>query len=145
MAISKLKLILVIGATGAQGQAVINSLSADRSDGSQSRYTIRALTRDSSSPRAQALAARGVEVVEGESTIARYHELCLERSGWPGSVDDLASISYAFRGVYGAWVNTDGFTIVLAAIHLLEASFLRSKNYSGQLPRRDMPWLTLKA
>ena len=28
-----------------------------------------------------------------------------------GFVEDLATIAAAFRGVYGAWVNTDGFTI----------------------------------
>ena len=28
-----------------------------------------------------------------------------------GSLDDLASIKNALKGVYGAWVNVDGFTV----------------------------------
>lgn len=60
------KLILVIGATGAQGQAVIDSLLAAGSDGSPSQYAIRALTRDTNGQRAQELRQRGVEVVQGE-------------------------------------------------------------------------------
>ncbi|KAI0687720.1 NAD(P)-binding protein [Cytidiella melzeri] len=86
------KLILVIGATGAQGQAVISSLLASGSNGSPSPYAIRAFTRDTTGQRAKDLRARGVEVVQG-------------------TVDDFASVASAFRGVYGAWVNTDGFTI----------------------------------
>ena len=63
------KLILVIGATGAQGRAVIDSLLTPGIDGSPSPYTIRALTRDPSGQRAEGLRARGVEVVEGERPI----------------------------------------------------------------------------
>jgi uncharacterized protein YbjT (DUF2867 family) len=59
------KLILVIGATGAQGLAVIDSLLAPGADGTPSPYSIRALTRDPSSPRAQSLAAKGVECARG--------------------------------------------------------------------------------
>lgn len=28
-----------------------------------------------------------------------------------GSIDDLASVTAAFNGCYGAWINTDGFTL----------------------------------
>ncbi|KAJ3553614.1 hypothetical protein NM688_g3512 [Phlebia brevispora] len=86
------KTILVIGATGAQGIAVIAALLAPSADGSPSPYAIRALTRDPSSSRAQALAAKGVECVQG-------------------AFDDFTSVAKAFDGVYGAWVNTDGFTV----------------------------------
>jgi uncharacterized protein YbjT (DUF2867 family) len=61
------KLILVIGATGGQGQAVVDALLAPASDGAASPYTVRALTRDLRSPQALALAARGVECVQGGS------------------------------------------------------------------------------
>lgn len=64
------KLILVIGATGAQGQAVINALLEPCADGSASPYAIRALTRDVHHQRAQNLAAKGVECVQGEPTRA---------------------------------------------------------------------------
>ena len=60
------KLILVIGATGAQGLAVINSLLASGTDGSPSPYAVRALTRDPNGKRARDLCERGVEVVQGE-------------------------------------------------------------------------------
>ncbi|KAL4264199.1 NmrA-like oxidoreductase [Pleurotus pulmonarius] len=86
------KLILVIGATGAQGIAVIDAVLSAASDGSPSPYSVRALTRDPSSRRAQELAAKGVECVQG-------------------AFDNLQSVAAAFEGVYGAWVNTDGFTV----------------------------------
>lgn len=61
------KLILVLGATGAQGLAVVDALLAPAPDGSPSPYTIRALTRDPSSKRALALKSKGVEIVIGLS------------------------------------------------------------------------------
>ncbi|PCH36840.1 NAD(P)-binding protein [Wolfiporia cocos MD-104 SS10] len=86
------KLILVIGATGAQGLAVIDRLLAPADDGSPSPYTVRALTRDPKGRRARELTAKGVECV-------------------PGSFDDFSAVAAALKGVYGAWVNTDGFTV----------------------------------
>lgn len=62
---SSQKLILVIGATGAQGLAVIDALLAPGQDGTPSPYAIRALTRDPSSKRALQLTAKGVECVKG--------------------------------------------------------------------------------
>ena len=59
------KLILVIGATGAQGLAVIDSLLAQSADGAPSPYAVRALSRDTDSERANELRAKGVEVVKG--------------------------------------------------------------------------------
>ncbi|THH09181.1 hypothetical protein EW146_g8755 [Bondarzewia mesenterica] len=92
MSSNTLKLILVIGATGAQGLAVIDKLLAPASDGSPSPYAIRALTRDPESRRSRELKAKGVEVVKG-------------------AFDDFPSVAAALKGVYGAWVNTDGFTV----------------------------------
>jgi len=89
---SQQKLILVVGATGAQGIAVIDALLAPNEDGLPSPYSVRALTRDTSSKRALELTAKGVECVKG-------------------ATDDLPSIVAAFEGVYGAWINTDSFTI----------------------------------
>ena len=60
------KLILVIGATGAQGIAVIDALLAPAEDGSPSPYAVRALTRDPESRRARALAEKGVVCVKGQ-------------------------------------------------------------------------------
>ena len=60
------KLILVIGATGAQGLAVIDALLAPAANGLSSPYAVRALTRDPDSKRAQELRVKGVECVKGE-------------------------------------------------------------------------------
>ncbi|KAA1467630.1 NAD-P-binding protein [Dentipellis sp. KUC8613] len=94
------KVILVIGATGAQGLAVVDALLAPAADGSPSPYGVRALTRDPGSRRAQELKAKGVEVVQ-------------------------ESVAKALEGVYGAWVNTDGFTVgeqkeIYAGIRIFE-------------------------
>ncbi|KAJ7073473.1 hypothetical protein B0H15DRAFT_61606 [Mycena belliarum] len=85
-------LILVIGATGAQGQAVVKALLNPDARGNASPYSVRALTRDPTSKHALKLASLGVECVEG-------------------SLEDLHSVAQAMEGAYGAWVNTDGFTV----------------------------------
>ncbi len=59
MSISLTGPILVTGATGKQGGAVVRALL-------QSRYPVRAMTRDPQSAAAQALEAQGVEVVKGD-------------------------------------------------------------------------------
>ena len=59
------KLILVIGATGAQGLVVIDSLLAQSEDGAPSPYAIRALSRNPDSARANVLRGKGVQIVKG--------------------------------------------------------------------------------
>ncbi|APA16062.1 hypothetical protein sscle_16g108320 [Sclerotinia sclerotiorum 1980 UF-70] len=82
-----LKEILVIGGTGAQGIPVVKALAQS------GRYTVRILTRDTNSPRAKELIALG------NVTLIQGHQ------------DNQKDLHRAFRGVYGAWVNTDGFTL----------------------------------
>lgn len=103
---SELKLILVIGGTGAQGLPVVKGQCTTvpcsfccktkiiHAALSQSkRYGVRVLTRDSKSPRAQQLAELpNVTLVEGRQ-------------------DSQEDLHRSFHGVYGAWVNTDGFTL----------------------------------
>lgn len=60
------KLILVIGATGAQGLAVIDKLLEPTADGKPSPYSVRALTRDPDSRRANELKTKGVECFKGD-------------------------------------------------------------------------------
>src|SRR5665647_40344 len=73
--------ILVAGATGQQGGAVVRHLS-------NGGFTVRALTRDPDGDRARALRAGGVEVVRGDLT-------------------DRASLDPALEGVHGvAMLNT---------------------------------------
>jgi len=69
--------ILVTGATGQQGGGVVRHL---RTQG----FAVRALTRDGQSTAARALAAQGVEVVQGD-------------------LDDRASLERALVGAYGVY------------------------------------------
>lgn len=56
-------------------------------------YSVRVLTRDPSSKRAESLASLlNVALIKG-------------------SQDDEKSLHESFKGVYGAWVNLDGFTL----------------------------------
>jgi len=86
------KLILVIGATGAQGMEVVPALLAPCEDGSPSPYAVRALTRDPENRRAKELKAMGAELFQG-------------------SFYDLETMAKAFDGCYGAFVNTDTYTV----------------------------------
>ncbi|KAL2880273.1 hypothetical protein SGCOL_004322 [Colletotrichum sp. CLE4] len=79
--------ILVIGGTGAQGRPVVRALAETN------RYRVRVLTRNAENPRAKHLAALpNVTLIEGKQ-------------------DSQQDLHRAFKGVYGAWVNTDGFTL----------------------------------
>ena len=79
------KIILVFGATGAQGRHVIDSLLAPCEDGSLSPYTVRALTRNPEGKQALALREKGVELVKGMSsfvttrvsTTTRLRNICV--------------------------------------------------------------------
>ncbi|KAI5829995.1 NAD(P)-binding protein [Schizophyllum commune Tattone D] len=86
------KLILVIGATGAQGTHVIDKLLEPYEDGRPSPYAIRALTRDPTHRRASDLEAKGVEIMEGP-------------------VEDLSIVARALKGCYGAFVNLDTYAL----------------------------------
>jgi uncharacterized protein YbjT (DUF2867 family) len=78
-----MRTIVVAGATGLQGGAVVRQLLADG-------FRVRALSRDPTSPSAQALASRGVEVVQG-------------------SFDDAASLDRACTGVDGLFAMATPF------------------------------------
>ncbi len=69
--------ILVAGATGTQGSAVVRHLMAEG-------WIVRALTRDPTSPRAVAMAEEGVEVYRGDFS-------------------EPLSLDYAMAGAYGAF------------------------------------------
>ena len=77
------KVLAVMGATGAQGGALVRAVAADPDGG----FTARAITRDPSSDNAKALAALGAEVVQAD-------------------LEDPASIEAAFAGAYGAFCVT---------------------------------------
>jgi uncharacterized protein YbjT (DUF2867 family) len=77
------KIIVVLGATGAQGGGMVRAILADP----QGDCAVRAVTRDPNSEKAKELAKLGAEVVAG-------------------NVDDVESLKKAFRGAYGAFCVT---------------------------------------
>lgn len=78
------KIIVVFGATGAQGGGLARAIAAD-ADGP---FVARAITRNPESAKAQALAALGVEVVAADT-------------------DDATSLERALAGAYGAFCVTN--------------------------------------
>ncbi|MFC3492924.1 NmrA/HSCARG family protein [Glycomyces rhizosphaerae] len=78
------KIIAVVGATGAQGGGLAHAILADPESG----FTVRAITRNTESDKAKALAALGAEVVQAD-------------------LDDEASVAKALDGAYGAYLVTN--------------------------------------
>jgi uncharacterized protein YbjT (DUF2867 family) len=77
------KVIVVAGATGAQGGALVRAILKDKNGG----FAARALTRKTDSPKAKELAALGADVVAAD-------------------VDDVDSLKRAYAGAYGAYCVT---------------------------------------
>lgn len=80
------RILTVFGATGKQGGSVIDVVLA--SPELRSTYTLRGITRDTSSAKSQDLTKRGVEMVQGE-------------------LDDIESLKQAVKGSYGVFGVTD--------------------------------------
>jgi uncharacterized protein YbjT (DUF2867 family) len=80
---SQKKIIVVFGATGAQGGGLAHAILSD----STSEFAVRAVTRDTNSDKAKELAALGAEVVAAD-------------------VDDMQSMKRALAGAYGAYFVT---------------------------------------
>jgi uncharacterized protein YbjT (DUF2867 family) len=78
------KIIAVVGATGAQGGALVRAILADKGG----PFAARGITRHLDSDKARALAAEGAEVVAAD-------------------LDDEASLERAFAGAYGAFCVTN--------------------------------------
>jgi len=77
------KLIVVFGATGAQGGGLAKAILADKN----SEFAVRAITRDADSDKARELASLGAEVVVAD-------------------IDDPQSVERALKGAYGAFFVT---------------------------------------
>ncbi|UCF37534.1 MAG: NmrA/HSCARG family protein [Acidobacteriota bacterium] len=78
------KVIVVVGATGAQGGGLVRAILADPAAG----FAARALTRNVDSERARQLASMGAEVTQAD-------------------LDDPESLRRAFEGAYGAFCITN--------------------------------------
>jgi uncharacterized protein YbjT (DUF2867 family) len=99
------KVIVVTGATGAQGGGLARAILADPGGG----FRVRALTRDPASEKARALEKAGAEVVAA-------------------NVDDGESLRRAFRGAHGAfcvtffWDHMSPDREKAQALHMAEAA-----------------------
>jgi uncharacterized protein YbjT (DUF2867 family) len=80
---SEKKTIAVVGATGAQGSGLVRAVLGAPEGG----FAVRALTRDTGSDKARALAAQGAEVVAA-------------------NIDDPQSLARAFAGAHGVFAVT---------------------------------------
>ncbi len=80
---SNKKIIAVFGATGAQGGGLAQAILNDPN----SEYAVRAITRNSSSEKARALASAGAEVIQAD-------------------IDNTQSVNDALKGAYGAYFVT---------------------------------------
>ena len=78
------KIIAVTGATGSQGGGLVRAILADPNGG----FAARAITRDASKDKSQAIAAAGAEVVSGD-------------------LDSVESLKKAFAGAYGVYAVTN--------------------------------------
>jgi uncharacterized protein YbjT (DUF2867 family) len=103
------KIIAVTGATGRQGGSVTRSLLDDG-------WHVRALTRNPSSPKAQALSALGAEVVRAD-------------------MEDRASLQKAFQGAYGV------FSVQNPMISGLEAEVRQGKQVADAAKQANVQHL----
>ena len=78
------KIIAVVGSTGSQGGGLVSAILADPNGG----FAARAITRDPSKDKAQAMKAKGAEVVQA-------------------NIDDVDSLKKAFAGAYGVYGVTN--------------------------------------
>jgi len=116
---SSRKIIAVVGATGAQGGGLARAILADPS----SPYAVRAITRDTGSSPARALAAAGAEVVAAD-------------------LADPSAVARAFEGAFGAYCVTFFWNHFSPDTERAEARALASA--AKQAGLRHVVWSTLE-
>ena len=116
---SEKNVIVVIGATGAQGGGLVRAIVADKSG----LFTARAVTRKPGSDQAKALAGLGVEVVAGDT-------------------DDFASLEKAFAGAYGAYCVTNFWEHASPEREILQATAMARASRKAGL--QHVIWSTLE-
>lgn len=113
------KIIVVFGATGAQGGGLARAILND----SNSEFAVRAVTRDPNSDKAKELSALGAEVVAGD-------------------VDDIESVKRVLAGAYGAY-----FVTFFWAHFSPEKEMAEAKNMAGAAKESGLQhviWSTLE-
>jgi len=119
MAQQQKKIIAVVGATGAQGGALVRAILADKSG----PFAARAITRHVDSDKAKALAALGAEVVAAD-------------------LDDQASVERAFAGAYGAFCVTNFWEHFSAEKEMTQAEHMARAAKAGGV--EHVVWSTLE-
>lgn len=106
------KITVVVGATGAQGGGLARAILEDR------RWQIRGprITRDASTPQAMALAELGADVVVSD-------------------IDDVASLTRALHGAYGAYFVTFFWAHLSPEREMDEARIRITSAVCGRNPR----------
>lgn len=113
------KIIAVVGATGAQGGALVRAIHADAKGG----FVARALTRKPDSDKAKALADTGVDVVAAD-------------------LDDPKSMERAFEGAYGAFCITNFWEHFSAEKEIAQAETMARAAKKAKL--KHAIWSTLE-
>lgn len=113
------KVIVVAGATGAQGGGLVRAILNDPSGG----FAVRALTRDVNSDKARELAALGAEVVACD-------------------IGDEAALARAYQGAYGAYCVTFFWAHFSPQRELAEATAMARAAKAAGL--RHVIWSTLE-
>ncbi len=116
---SEKKMIVVFGATGAQGGGLARAILNDKN----SEFAVRAVTRDPNSDKAKALVAMGAEIVAA-------------------NIDDAESMSEALRGAYGAYFVTFFWTHFSPDKEMAEAKQMAEAAKAAGL--KHVIWSTLE-
>jgi len=113
------KIIVVVGATGAQGGGLARAILSDPQGG----FAVRAITRDVTSAKARELADLGAEVVSAD-------------------LDDARAVEAAFQGAYGAYCVTFFWAHFSPERELAEATTMARA--AGDAGLKHVIWSTLE-
>jgi len=113
------KIIVVFGATGAQGGGLAHAILNDEN----SEFAIRAVTRDANSDKAQQLAQKGAEVVTAD-------------------IDDPDALKAALKGAYGAYFVTFFWSHMSPEREMAEAKVMADAAKEAGL--KHVIWSTLE-
>ena len=113
------KIIVVFGATGAQGGGLAHAILNDEN----SEFAVRAVTRDANSDKAQQLAQKGAEVVTAD-------------------IDDPDALKAALKGAYGAYFVTFFWSHMSPEREMAEAKVMADAAKEAGL--KHVIWSTLE-
>jgi uncharacterized protein YbjT (DUF2867 family) len=113
------QMIVVVGATGAQGGGLARAILND----TESTFSVRAITRNPESDKARELAGLGAEIVTAD-------------------LDDAIALKNAFKGAYGAYCVTNFWEHFSPETEIAQASRMADAAKAGGL--KHVIWSTLE-